>query len=275
MDQFKQAINLARGAAPLAPNVDYDLSGKQSRSIDPSNPIGEARIKNLGLKATHLEAMRIVSHNKDDLRSRSFDMLRTQVLQAMDNSGWQFLAITSPTAGCGKTVTACNLAMSIARLPERSVLLVDLDLRKPKVATYLGVRRDFGVLSVLQGRQNLSDAIVQVGIEREQLLVLPGEQTNASSEWMASPTMATLLETIKREFRSRIVIMDLPPILAGDDVLSVLPHLQSVLLIAEAGRSSLSEIKECTKHLKDTPVVRVVVNKVTEREPTAPYHEYY
>ena len=48
--------------------------------------------------------------------------------------------------------------------------------------------------------------------------------------------MATLLQTIKREFRSRIVILDLPPILAGDDVLSILPQLQSVLLVAEAGK---------------------------------------
>jgi protein-tyrosine kinase len=273
MDQFKQAVNLARGAAPLAPGADHDPFGDQRRSIDPHSP--DSRTKNFNMKAAHLETMRIVSYDKDDLRSRSFDMLRTQVLQAMDNNGWQFLAVTSPTAGCGKTVTACNLALSIARLSDRSVLLVDLDLRKPKLASYLGIGCDFGLMSILQGRKNLSDAIVQVGIEREQLLVLPCEQTDASSEWMASPMMATLLETIKREFRSRIVIMDLPPILAGDDVLSILPHLQSVLLVVEAGRSSLSEIKECSKHLKETPVVRVVVNKVTEREPTAPYQEYY
>jgi protein-tyrosine kinase len=275
MDQFKQAVNLARGAAPLAPNVHDDLVGDQSRSTESRSSLQEGRVKNLPLKAAHLESMRIVSHNKDDLRARSFDMLRTQVLQSMDTNGWQFLAITSPTAGCGKTVTACNLALSIARLPERPVLLVDLDMRKPKIANYLGIRREFGVLSVLQGRQNLSDAIVQVGIEREKLLLLPGEQTTASSEWMASTTLPTLLDTIKREFRSRIVIIDLPPILAGDDVLSILPHLQSVLLVAEAGGSSVSEIKECTKHLKTTPVVRVVVNKITERESTAPYHEYY
>jgi protein-tyrosine kinase len=273
MDQFKQAVNLARGAVPLAPSAD--TRDDQNRRNDSDGSLHQARIKNLPLKAAHLESMRIVSHNKDDVRARSFDMLRTQVLQSMDNGGWQFLAVTSPTAGCGKTLTACNLALSIARLPERSVLLVDLDMRKPKVANYLGIKRDFGLLSVLQGRQSLTDAIVQVGIEREQLLVLPGEQTNASSEWMASPAMATLLETIKREFRSRIVILDLPPILAGGDVLSILPHLQSVLLIAEAGSSSVSEIKECTKHLKTTPVVRVVVNKITEREPTAPYHAYY
>jgi protein-tyrosine kinase len=272
MDQFKQAVNLARGAAPLAP--DHDLSGNQTGSLD-SHLLGDGKVKNFALRAPHLEAMRILAYNKDDLRSRSFAMLRTQVLQAMDNSGWQFLAVTSPTAGCGKTVTACNLALSIARLPERSVLLVDLDMRKPKVAGYLGIKPNCGVLSVLQGHQHLSDAIVQVAIEREQLLVLPSEQSDTSSEWMASLTMATLLETIKREFRSRIVIMDLPPILAGDDVLSILPHLQSVLLVAEAGKSSLSEIKECSKHLKQTPVVRVVINKVTEREPTAPYQEYY
>jgi protein-tyrosine kinase len=274
MDQFKHAVDLARGSVPLAPSADQKSLGEQPHRIDPSLSLG-VRTKNLPLKAAHLESMRIVAHNKDDLRARSFDMLRTQVLQSMDNGGWQFLAVTSPTAGCGKTVTACNLALSIARLPERSVLLVDLDMRKPKVASYLGIKRDFGLLSVLQGRQNLSDAIVQVGIEREQLLVLPGEQTNASSEWMASTTMATLLQTIKREFRSRIVILDLPPILAGDDVLSILPHLQSVLLVAEAGRSSVSEVKESAKHLKATPVVRVVVNKITEREPTAPYHEYH
>jgi Mrp family chromosome partitioning ATPase len=275
LDQFKQALNLARGAVPLAPSADRELLGDQSHPIDSRSALQEAMIKNHPLKAAHLESMRIVAHNKDDLRARSFDMLRTQVLQSMDTNGWQFLAVTSPTAGCGKTVTACNLALSIARLPERSVLLVDLDMRKPKVADYLGIRRNFGVLSVLQGRQHLSDAIVQVGIEREQLLVLPSEQTNASSEWMASPSMATLLQTIKREFRSRIVILDLPPVLAGDDVLSILPHLQSVLLIAEAGSSSVSEIKECAKHLKATPIVRVVVNKITEREPTARYYEYY
>ena len=149
---------------------------------------------------------------------------------------------------------------------------MDLDMRKPKIANYLGIKRDFGILSVLQGRQNLSDAIVQAGIEREQLLVLPGEHTNASSEWMASAALPTLLETIKREFRSRTVILDLPPIFAGDDVLSILPHLQSVLLIAEAGSTTVSEIKECTKHLKATPVVRLVINKITEREPATDYY---
>ena len=64
-------------------------------------------------------------------------MLRAQVLQSMDENGWQFLAVTSPTTGCGKSVTAINLALSVARQSERSVFLVDMDLQRPKIADYL------------------------------------------------------------------------------------------------------------------------------------------
>lgn len=275
MDQFEQAIKLTKATEPVRQSVNPSTLSEQGRPIDLSHSQREAPIENVPLKVKHLESMRIVAHNKDDPRARTFDMLRTQVLQTMDDGGWQVLAITSPTAGCGKTVAACNLALSIARLPERSVLLVDLDLRKPKVAEYLGIRRDVGVLSVLQGRMSLTEALVQAGIEREQMLVLPGERTSASSEWMGSLAMGTLVQTLKREFKSRIIIFDLPPVLAGDDVISLLPQLQSVLLVTAAGSSTVSDIKECSKHLRTTPIIRVVVNKITEREPTAPYHAYY
>jgi Mrp family chromosome partitioning ATPase len=183
----------------------------------------------------------------------------------MDKKSWQFLAVTSPTAACGKTVTACNLAMSISRLPERSVLLVDLDLRKPMVADYLGVDGNGGMLSVLEGRATLQATILQASIGPNSMLVLPGSvASSASSEWMASQTMSTLLQAIKRDFRSRIVIFDLPPMLVGDDVISILPQMDAVLLVAGIGSTSVSDIKECQKHLQRTPVVRVVVNKVTE-----------
>ena len=65
------------------------------------------------------------------------------------------------------------------------------------------------------------------------------------------------------------------PILAGGDGLSILPQRGSGVLVGGAGSSSVAEIKECSKHLKATRVVRVVVNKITEPEATAPYHAYY
>src|SRR5665213_2582973 len=166
-----------------------------------SSPL-DTQIRDVHLDAAHLEAARIVAHGASSQHGRYYDMLRTQILQEMDKKSWQFLAVSSPTAGCGKTVTACNLAMSIARLPERSVMLVDLDLRKPMVADYLGLKGTDGVLSVLEGRSTLSSAILQVSIGPNNLLVLPGSvSSQGSSEWMASQTMGSLLQTLKREFR--------------------------------------------------------------------------
>jgi protein-tyrosine kinase len=253
VDSIRQAVELARAggnqqAAPVAAPLDNSLPIRQTM-----------------LDGKRLLANRIVAHSSSAPHGIYYDMLRTQVLRDMDENGWQFLAVTSGTAACGKSVTACNLALSIARLADRSVLLVDLDMKKPRVSEYLGLQPSDGMLSVLEGRASLSSVLVEANVGRNKLLVLPGEVCDAgASEWMASQTMSTVLQTIKREFRSKLVIFDMPPMLVGDDVISILPQMDAVLLVAGVGTTSLADIKQCQKHLKTTPVVRVVVNRVTE-----------
>jgi protein-tyrosine kinase len=230
-----------------------------------------ARDQEVALDPVWLESRRIVAQSSADLRSRSFDMLRTQVLQAMDLKGWKLLAITSPTAGCGKTLTAINLALSIARQPERSVLLVDMDLQKPQMAKSLGLKCHEGTLSVLQGHSTLESAIAQIRIEKCQMHVLPAEaSTSASSEWMASQAMHSMLQDIRRSYPSRIVILDLPPLLSSDDVIAVAPQIDCLLLITAVGTTTIAEIKQCNRYLQSSDVVRVVVNKV--EEPGAKYY---
>src|SRR5258706_13115027 len=81
--------------------------------------------------------------------------------------------------------------------------------------------------------------MLQASVGSSKMLVLPGEVCKSgSSEWMASQTMSTLLQTIKREFRSRLVIFDMPPMLIGDDVISVLPQMDAILLVAGGGRTA-------------------------------------
>ena len=145
-----------------------------------------------------------LAHNVADPRSKVFDVLRTQVLQAMDQKNWQFLAITSPTEGCGKTVTAINLALSIARQPERSALLIDMDLQRPTVANYLGIKCRQGVQGILEGRATLADAVLRAHADSCEIMVLPAEApTVHSSELIASRNMDMMLQDIKRKFRSR------------------------------------------------------------------------
>ena len=235
MDSIKQAVELARAAEAV--HRPAALGGSPLAAEGPPQRSAESPFKEVRLSADHLEANRIVAYGTSSQNGRYYDMLRTQVLQEMDKKSWQFLAVTSPTAGCGKTVTACNLALSISRLPERSVLLVDLDLRRPAVGNYLGIGGNGGVLSVLEGRAPLSSAVLQASIGPNGMLVLPGSVSSNSSEWMASQTMGALLQTIKRDFRSRIVIFDLPPMLLGDDVISILPRMDATLLVAGVGNT--------------------------------------
>ncbi len=114
MDSIKQAVELAR-AAELAPGQVARPSSGLAEGPRPG-PL-DAQIRDVRLNAKHLESSRIVAHGPSSEHGRYYDMLRTQVLQEMDKKSWQFLAVTSPTAACGKTVTACNLAMSMFCTP--------------------------------------------------------------------------------------------------------------------------------------------------------------
>ena len=222
-------------------------------------------IRAVALDIARLESRRIISYDVADQRSKSFDVLRTQILQEMDRKHWQVIAVTSPTAGCGKTLTAINLAMSIARQPERSVLLVDLDLRKPQVARRLGIGCETGLVGVLERQSSLPAAMVRAQIGRHEVLVLPAETTPTdSSEWMASRAMREILDTIKKDFRPWTVVLDLPPMLLGDDVLAVLPVVDCALLVTAVGTTTVAEVEECNRYLQSTNVVRVVVNKVPD-----------
>lgn len=252
----------SRGSPHLTPSAS--LPRRASESIA-NHEVLSFQTKEVQLDRRHLEAHRIIAHNVADPRSRSFDMLRTQVLQSMDRQGWQFLAITSPTAGCGKTVTSINLALSIARQSERSVLLVDMDLPRPQVANYLGLDCQQGLLDVLEGRETLPDVLVNARVSGHEVLVLPVEASTVhSSELVASRAMRTTLQDIKANFPSRIVIFDLPPALSSDDVIAFLPHVDCTLLVAAVGISTQQEIKECNRLLQSSQVVRLVLNKASE-----------
>jgi protein-tyrosine kinase len=259
MESIRQAIERVRSPGGAGP-------------ASWSRPASDAQIQETILDSAHLQSKRIISHDITDRRSRSFDMLRTQVLQSMDLKGWRTLAITSPTPACGKTLTALNLALSIARQPERSVLLVDLDFRKAQVAACLGLTCDGGVLSVLEGKVKLSDAIIPARVDNLQFTVFPTAATIASSELISSRAMAAMLGVIRSEYQSQIIVLDLPPILSGDDVIAILPQIDCVLFVAAVGTTTVSQIKECNKHLQSAEIVRIVLNKVPETN--ANYHHH-
>ena len=222
-------------------------------------------IADVEVSLARLEGMRVVAHDPGDPRSKSFDLLRTQVLQAMTSSGWRLIGITSPTPGCGKTFTAINLTLSVARQPNSSALLVDLDLSKPQIAHRLGLQSRAGVRTLLEGRTSLEEALTWVSLGGFHFGVLPCERPSTrSSDWIGSAPMLAALQALRADEDLKIVILDLPPILSGDDVISILPHIDCVLMVAEMGKTTTVEMRECAKYLQSTPVVRIVLNRAPE-----------
>src|SRR5262249_39432944 len=161
--------------------------------------------------------------NSFDPRSTAYDMLRTQVLQSLEPNKRQLLVITSPTMGCGKTLTSVNLALSIARQKQRPILLVDMDFRKPQLAARLGVEFRAGLSDVLEGRAAFRDAIVKVRSGNNEMLFLPTKAAAGSSELMSSRAMRDFIQVLRTTFQSHLVILDLPPMLVSDDVIALLP----------------------------------------------------
>ncbi|MEW5769571.1 MAG: CpsD/CapB family tyrosine-protein kinase [Pseudomonadota bacterium] len=249
--QFADATVTAPRPMPATAGGDIDTVDYRHTRVAPLDP-------------ARLENNRIVAHDKNHPASRAFDLLRTQALQRMEERGWRTLAITSPTAGAGKTSVAINLAMSIAQQTQKTAMLVDFDLRKPRVADYLGLPRQASLNEVLEGRADLPEALLNPDMPR--LVLLPTARPVANpSETLASGKVASLIADLRERYASRVVIFDLPPLLDTDDAIAVLPQIDCVLMVVGEGMSSKKEIETAMRHLPADKLLGVMLNKAAEK----------
>ena len=281
MERIKLAIEKARvderksikpSVASLREVVDLESSARESVATirceaAPGNPVSVQYAKTavVSLDAAHLDRNRVVSHQKTHPASWAFDVLRTQVLQKMDENGWRTLAITSPSVESGKTVVSINLAMSIAQQTHRTALLVDFDLRRPSLARTLGLSRSISLNDVLDERADIGAALVNPGVER--FVVLPtNHPVTSASEVLSSARVGNLIVELRERYSDRIVIFDLPPVLAADDVMTVLPRIDCVLMVVGSGVSTQKEVEAAMNRISKANLLGVVLNK--EESPT-------
>lgn len=212
-----------------------------------------------------LKENRIVSAFPPGKWLESYRMLRTRCLQNMDAMEWKTLAITSTSGQSGTSLTAANLAISVAMELDRTALLVDANFQNPAINRLFGIQSGTGLSDYLQHDTEISSMLINPGIER--LVVLPaGKPMFNSTEMLHSPKMVRLVNELKSRYPSRIIIFDMPPILSHDDALGFAPYVDCVLLIVEDGRTKTNELKHAANLLKDTKVLGTVFNKVTDNK---------
>ena len=264
MEKIKDALEKAKiqhgGQAFGLPVKQNKTSTKLLTSNDALHSIVYSETAIVKLDPAILENYRIVAHNKHDPNSWVFDSLRTQVLQKMEESNWRTIAIVSPTPESGKSVIAINLAISIAQQPQKTAMLVDFDFRKPRVAQYLGIKREKSINNFLAGDAELSEIIVNPSIAR--LTIVPtNKPVSQSSETLSSSSIQKLIIELKERYESRIVIFDSPPLLNADDAMVLLPQVDCVLLVVGNGQNTESEIAEAMRLLTKSNILGVVVNR--------------
>lgn len=220
-----------------------------------------------------LERERIVTHLKSDAAHIAFDMLRTRLSKLALEQGWRRIGITSPSKGCGKTVISANLGFSFARHPENRTLLLDLDLRSPRLSSCLGVSERRAIHWMLNGSTPPEQYLQRIGDRFG--LGLNTQRIRDASEVIQNAQTPVVLSRMIETFQPDIVIYDLPPLLVGDDTIAFMQNLDAVLLVIASGETKPYEVEECEQLIVDeTNFLGVLLNKV-ERGAGSDYYYGY
>ncbi|MGD9616509.1 MAG: CpsD/CapB family tyrosine-protein kinase [Alphaproteobacteria bacterium] len=218
---------------------------------------------------------RVLSQPQHDLLIRAgaanpvqfaYNRVRTQILRRLQEKAWSTIAVTSPCRGTGTTLTAINTAISIAREFNHAALLVELDLLKPSFQRIFGLDHRDGIVDHLLRGVPIEQILLDSGIDG--LSIIPaGSPVSNSSELLSSPEMARFIDVLKHYDRNRIILFDLPPVLATDDAVAFSQFADCVLLIIEEGMTRIREIRQVLNDLGPANLLGVVLNRSSHCKP--------
>lgn len=216
-----------------------------------------------------LKRGKVVSLFHDLEKIDEIKTLRTQILNRLKEIGGNSLLVTSAHPYEGKTFTAINLGVSIAQELDRTVLIVDCDLKnhsrfnhhKSFGRDFFGTQMDEGLSNYLLGQGELQDLLINPGIER--LVLLPsGRSLPNSSEMLGSPRMEKLINDLKCRYPlDRVIIFDSSSLLTSADPLVLTRYVDGILLVVEEEKTTVEDLEKVNELLKDKPVIGTVMNK--------------
>jgi non-specific protein-tyrosine kinase len=277
MSKLKKALEKAKEDRGIeSQNLYRDIKkspkpiGQKDRINDVCRPeieVSYSQTKIKKIESNVLKKGKVISLFHDTDKIDEIKGLRTQTLNFLNQVNGNSLLITSANPCEGKTFTAINLGVSIAQELDRTVLLVDADLRRhPKyhkdfAIDFFGTDMTEGLSNYLLGQAELPDLLINPGIDR--LVLLPaGRPLPNSAELLGSPKMVMLVNDIKSRYSDdRIIIFDCSSLLSCADPLVLSRYADGILLIVEQERTTETELQKTMELLKEKPVFGTVLNK--------------
>lgn len=201
--------------------------------------------------------------------AESFKMLRNQVLQRMRADGHKLLAVTSPRRIEGKSLTAVNLAISLAADYDSAVLLVDADLASHGLQALFGLEGARGLSDYLTDDVAIPELLINPGIPRFVLLPAGREAVLNSAELLSTKRAQQLILEMKARYQDRYIIVDLPPLLDTADALAFLPLADTTLVVIEEHSTSIQDMEAMNEMLTPFNLIGSVMSQPREAAPAA------
>lgn len=215
----------------------------------------------LDLDPVHLAKRKIVGFQSRDVRSRAFNLFRSQLSKRMAQRDIKVLGITSAAPNAGKSFISTNIAAALSRMPDRQVYLFDFDLRRGSLAREMGLQSGHGLGLFLEGKINdLRDIGHQVG-ENGFAFFPCFASMERSAELFASDRFKALSAAMRALPDNAIVICDLPPAFANDDTAVICEHLDAYLMVVEQGVTTRKQVVGTREMLQPTPCIGSVLNR--------------
>lgn len=203
--------------------------------------------------------------------SEQFRKLRSKLYQIQGNETLRTLLVTSTVPAEGKTFVALNLALAITRQHGRRVLLIDGDLRAPKLASCLGVPATPGLTEFLCGAADEA-SIVQTDTEGALFFIPGGNMVVNPTEMLATERFQWLISRMAPLFDW--VIVDAPPVLPVSDAGILAGHCDGVIVVVRAGSTAYDSVGAALQELRGKKLLGVVLNRVETRERYDAYPYY-
>lgn len=256
-------LALGIGIAVLRETLDTRIRNERDVELITDAPI----IGGIVFDPKAKERPLIVHADPHSPRAESFRTLRTNLQFLEAGRATRAFVVTSSIESEGKSTTAANLAIALADAGAR-VLLVDADLRRPKVADYMGIEGAVGLTDLLIGRAELLDVVQRWG--RNDLFVLPaGRIPPNPSELLGSAAMAATIEQLGRTFD--VVLFDAPPLLPVTDAAVLARVVGGALVVVSAGRAHKAHLKGAIAALQnvEAAVSGIVITMLPTKGPDA------
>jgi Mrp family chromosome partitioning ATPase len=269
VERLKEAIEKARSRRQ---GVETAVAPRAAPAPAPAPGAFEvAALAELPTDDEALRRERIVAFEKSDPAYVPFDLLRTRLLAVCRRNGWTRVGVTSPTKGSGKSTICANLGFSLARQSEVRTVLLDMDLRAPRLSRLFHADAPPSMVDFLTGRIPMEQFFVR--IERNFILGLNDRPVRDSSEILQSGDSAARLEDALKSLAPDIAIYDLPPILGGDDVIGFLPNIDCLLMVVNSGVTRPADFEEAERLITgSTEFLGVLLNRYGDDATEANYY---